>query len=243
MFASSRSSLSASVEPSGLRPGNAVVGGALTLAVALVVSVCLWAGPVGAGSKKEERQARDRAAAEELLARAEGGDVKAQFAGGLMLVQGKVIEKDVPRGLALLERAGDAGDTTAMAALYDCYENGRYGVPKDTDAADRWAEKLGMLSPRQKAKQEAAVRQEIGKMAAEGNLAASSTQALMELQEGSSGDREAALARLEDNARAGDKTACAVLFDMQLKGEYAPGPEVEAAMARHGLSGFGETKQ
>ena len=177
--------------------------------------------------KKEERQAKERAAVQELLARAESGDVKARFAYGLVLLQGKMVEKDQARGIAMLEQAAESGDGTAVVALYELYEKGRYGVPKNPEQADYWARKGGIVSPRIQAENEEMLRKELDRQAAEGSLAASSLRSL--------NDGSPDIKTLEENALAGDKTACGLLFNLHMKGKYAPGADVEAAMAEHGL--------
>jgi TPR repeat protein len=194
----------------------------------IVLMILLLALPLSVqAGKKEERQAKERAAVQELLARAESGDVKARFAYGLMLLQGKMVEKDQARGIGMLEQAAESGDGTAIAALYDTYEKGRYGVPKNPEQADYWARKGGIVSPRIQAENEKLLREELDRQAAEGSLAASTIRA--------AGEGSPDLDVLEKNALAGDKTACALLFDLHMKGKYAPGAEVEAAMAKHGL--------
>lgn len=178
--------------------------------------------------KKEERQAKQRAVAEELLVKAESGDAKAQLACGLMLLQGKILDTDQSKGVAMLERAAEVGDGTAIAALYETYEKGRYGLPKDPDKADYWAAKGNIPSPRIQAKNEQMVRDELKRQAGEGSLAAST---MLALDKASGPD----IAVLEKNALAGDKTACGVLFDLHMRDKYSPGPEIEDAWAKYDL--------
>lgn len=182
----------------------------------------------GLAGKKEDRLAKKLAAAEELLAQAEAGDVKAQLACGLMLVQGKILDQDQARGVTLLERAAGSGDMTAIAALYDLYENGRHGVPKDPAKADHWAAQGNISSPRIQAKNEQLARDELQRQATEGSLAAST---MLALDKTSGPD----IAALEKNALAGDQTACGVLFDLHMRDKYQPGPEIEAAWGRYNL--------
>lgn len=178
--------------------------------------------------KKEERQAKERAAAEELLAKAEAGDVQAQFVCGSMLVQGKILDQDQDRGIALLEQAADSGDMRATIALYELYEEGRYGVAKNPDKADYWAVKGNIPSPRIQAKNDQQARDELKRQAAEGSLAASTMLALDKAAEPD-------IAALEKNALAGDQTACGILFDLHMKDKYEPGPDVEQAWERFNL--------
>ncbi len=195
------------------------------LAIICLLLVLPATSPAG---KKEERQAKERAAAEELLAKAEAGDVQAQLAGGLMLVQGKILDRDQTRGLALLERAAESGDMTAIAALYELYEKGRHGVAKDPGKADYWAAKGNIPSPRIQAKNDQLARDELKRQAAEGSLAAST---MLALDKASGVD----IAALEKNALAGDQAACGVLFDLHMRGKYEPGPDVEKAWERYNL--------
>jgi TPR repeat protein len=177
---------------------------------------------------KEDREAKKRAAAEDVLTKADGGDVKCMVPGGLILLEGRLLDRDQARGLALLERAAGTGDGLAMAALYEVYEKGKYGLPKDPERADYWAEKGGIVSPRIQARNERMARDELQRQAAEGSLAAST---MLALDKTSGPD----IAALEQNALAGDQAACGVLFDLHMRDQYQPGPEIENAWSRYGL--------
>lgn len=177
---------------------------------------------------QEERAAKKRAAVEEVLAKADAGDVQCMQAGGLMLLQGKLVSRDRDRGIALLERAAETGDGLAITALYDLYEKGRYGVPKDPDRADYWAEKGNIVSPRIKARNDRMIRKELQRQAGDGSAAAATMLAISD-----AGNPD--IATLEKNALADDGAAIGVLFHLHMQKRYEPGPDVVEVMHRHGL--------
>lgn len=217
-----------------MRPPARVLG--LSLALCALSAV---AGP----SEREQRWQAEVAA---LMQKAEAGDVEAQFAGGMLLLQGRrSVEKDTARGLGLLERAAESGDKRAMLALYETYAKGHHGVPVDEAKAEQWAARAGYMTPNVRAAKENEVRQEIGRMAAEGDANAIAVDALIRHQgaAGAEHDPQAAIATLEKQARDGDKTATALLYGMHREGRYEPGPEIKDAFARQGLLMFEGAKK
>ncbi len=78
--------------------------------------------------------------AEQLRQAAEQGDLKAQFALGLMLAAGDDILRDWEQGLKWIRAVAERGHTDAQKFLAVMYAEGE-GVPQDLSEALKWYNK------------------------------------------------------------------------------------------------------
>lgn len=60
----------------------------------------------------------------------------------IMYILGEGTEPDVQKGLTWLQLSAEQDHTGAMRLLSDLYRNGYYGVPQNTEEADRWDQRL-----------------------------------------------------------------------------------------------------
>jgi TPR repeat protein len=77
---------------------------------------------------------------EALKARAEKGDVKAQYNLGLCYYNGESVQQDYADAVKWLRKAADQGEAAAQHFLGQCYYLGR-GVPQDYTEAVKWYHK------------------------------------------------------------------------------------------------------
>lgn len=61
------------------------------------------------------------------------------WALGKMHLLGRIVDKNVGEGMALLRRAANAGSTAAAVSLADIYKHGKHGIGVDETEAQRWA--------------------------------------------------------------------------------------------------------
>jgi hypothetical protein len=73
---------------------------------------------------------------------AERGHALSQYDLGFMLLLGEGGPKNAEEGMIWLERAGEAGESSAFRLLVDCYQNGYCDVPPDAGKAARWRGRL-----------------------------------------------------------------------------------------------------
>lgn len=114
----------------------------LALLVALPVAGAIY--PVQAAEKSSEPGKRidyEKLKLPELLKRANGKDIKAQFELGSRFNYGHGVPKNVPEALQWLRRAGQGGSGDAQRVLALKFFNG-YDVAVDYDEALRWAQLL-----------------------------------------------------------------------------------------------------
>lgn len=72
---------------------------------------------------------------------AEGGHAEAQRNLGLMYIFGEGMSLNLNEGLRWLRIAGECGSAEAMRALALAYQEGLYGVEKNSDEAKRWSDR------------------------------------------------------------------------------------------------------
>ncbi len=97
---------------------------------------------IAAARRELEAEEQEEAAVEysSLLARAESGDVAAQFAVGQRLSFGEGVAQDSVAAAAWYERAARAGRADAMVNLAAMYRDGR-GLRRDPTTAVAWLER------------------------------------------------------------------------------------------------------
>jgi TPR repeat protein len=73
------------------------------------------------------------------LRASESGYTPAKWNAGSILVDGEQsIRKDLDRGMALIQEAADAYDSSACLFLASCFRNGTYGKQIDKSTARMW---------------------------------------------------------------------------------------------------------
>ncbi len=94
---------------------------------------------VGACYATGEGVSRDEQLALKWFRRAaRRGHVESQYDLGLMYLYGEGIDQDPELGLRWLQMAAQAGERRAASVLASVFSEGLFGIPKDTDAAERW---------------------------------------------------------------------------------------------------------
>lgn len=88
----------------------------------------------GCGVPKDEKQAVDW-----YGKAADQGDAEAEYRLGMKYVMGSsVLGHDVAKGLSLMTKAGDGGNTSSLRALGNFYHRGWFGVEKDEAQSFTW---------------------------------------------------------------------------------------------------------
>ncbi len=78
-----------------------------------------------------------------LTKRAEKGDAEAQYNLGLMTIIGDGTEKDLKKGIELMEQAAANGYELSAHVLSIIYREGMYGVKPSRAKAAAWNKKAG----------------------------------------------------------------------------------------------------
>jgi len=110
----------------------------LAMTLALFVTVGMLGGgiPVDAG----QNWSNESAEVAKLRARAERGEVEAQYQLGLALVRSTNVKMDLAQGLAWIRKAAEQGYADAQCELGVMYYRGQ-GVPRDDAQALAWFRK------------------------------------------------------------------------------------------------------
>jgi TPR repeat protein len=100
---------------------------------------------IGIGCKPATKSPATEAATpksslEELLAKAEKGDVEAQFKLGVVYESGKGVPQNFAESIKWTRKAAEQGYAKAQIHLGDCYAVGK-GVPKDHSEEKKWYHK------------------------------------------------------------------------------------------------------
>ncbi|ESQ94591.1 tetratricopeptide repeat protein [Asticcacaulis benevestitus] len=97
-----------------------------------VLSVILLGAPAMAEDSADKRTVA------ELQTAAQGGDITATRALGILYYEGKAVTADYPKAFAFFKTGADKGDARSQYYLGLMYSNGE-GVPKDDKTAFAWA--------------------------------------------------------------------------------------------------------
>ena len=197
----------------------------MTILLRLLLPLLLLTLPISVSAEDKEPGPAGQYILPQPPAKACSATPGGQLSCGMLLVLGGILDKE--DGLQMLEFAARNGDRTAMAALYTIHARGSHGVPKDAARAQYWA-RLGGINTRNCMAGKA-------NMAGRENGPEDNTTNMPEPTQTPCGHSDAHLNTLERKAVAGDEVAGDLLFDLHMRGRYAPCPEVEMALAKRGL--------
>src|SRR4051812_18271856 len=116
----------------------------IVFAVAVALTSLIHAGAQNTRFSDATRTNTQNPKFNDALRAANGGDPRAEFIVGMMLVTGDGTPQDIGRGSQWLDKSARAGIPQAMVNLANLYDAGA-GVQLDTTRADQWRQRAADL--------------------------------------------------------------------------------------------------